>query len=56
MNGKTSMVIAKIQDRFVHVPLSLVTLRRRKMDIHSTYWRSVLSAAGQKLAGMLPGE
>ena len=56
MNGKTNMVVAKIQDHFVHVPLPLVIQRRRKMDTHSTYWRSVLSATGQKLAGMLPGD
>ncbi len=54
MGGKTNMVVSKILDRFVHVPLPLVTLRRRKMDIHSMYWRSVLSSTGQKLAGMLP--
>ena len=54
MSGRTNMVVAKIMDRFVHVPLPLVTLRRRKMDIRSTYWRSVLESAGQKLAGMVP--
>ncbi len=56
MAGKTNMVVAKFLDRFVHVPLPLVTLRRRKMDTRSTYWRSVLSATGQQLAGMLPGD
>ena len=54
MSGRTNMVIAKFLDRFVHVPLHLVTLRRRRMDIHSAYWRSVLAATGQQLAGMRP--
>lgn len=55
MGGKTNMVVAKISDRFVHVPLPLVTRYRRKMDVHSGYWRSVLSATGQiHLKGMLP--
>ena len=49
MSGKTNMVVAKILDRFVHVPLPLVTLRRRKMDIHSSYWRSVIATTGQRL-------
>lgn len=56
MSGRTNMVVAKFLDRFVHVPLHLVTLRRRRMNIHSTYWRSVLAATGQRLAGMMPGE
>ncbi len=55
MGGKTNMVVAKISDRFVHIPLPLVTLQRRKMDIRSGYWRSVLAATGQvHLKGMLP--
>lgn len=55
MAGKTEMVVAKLMDRFVHIPLPLVIQRRRKMDIHSAYWRSVLAATGQAhLKGMLP--
>lgn len=54
MSGRTNMVVAKFLDRFVHVPLHLVTLRRRHMDTHSAYWRSVLAATGQQLAGMRP--
>ncbi|MCH5277447.1 MAG: ATP-dependent 6-phosphofructokinase [Desulfovibrionaceae bacterium] len=50
MSGRTNMVVAKFLDRFVHVPLPLVTLRRRRMNIHSAYWRSVLEATGQQLA------
>lgn len=54
MSGKTNMVVAKVLDRFVHLPLPLVTARRRRMDIHSGYWRSVLSATGQDLAILDP--
>ena len=50
MAGKTNMVIARMQDRFVHLPLQLVTRRRRKIDITSNYWRSVIATTGQKLA------
>ena len=50
MAGKTNMVVARMQDRFVHLPLQLVTRRRRKIDVTSNYWRSVIATTGQKLA------
>lgn len=56
MAGRTGMVVAKLMDRYVHLPLELVTLRRRKLNIRSDYWRAVLESTGQaELAGMVPG-
>ncbi len=55
MAGRTDMVVAKLLDRFVHLPLELVTTKRRKLNIHSDLWRAVLESTGQgTLAGMLP--
>ncbi|MDE5832361.1 MAG: ATP-dependent 6-phosphofructokinase [Desulfovibrio sp.] len=55
MAGRTNMVVAKIQDRYVHLPLELVTQARRKMNIYSDLWRAVLESTGQgMLKGMLP--
>ncbi|MEG1610676.1 MAG: ATP-dependent 6-phosphofructokinase, partial [Bilophila sp.] len=55
MAGKTDMVVAKIMDRYVHVPLELVTRSRRKLNIRSSLWRAVLESTGQgDLTGMLP--
>ncbi|MDR2502911.1 MAG: ATP-dependent 6-phosphofructokinase, partial [Deltaproteobacteria bacterium] len=55
MAGKTNMVIAKIMDHYVHVPLRLVIQKRRKLDTRSGYWRSVLESTGQEaLFGMVP--
>ncbi len=55
MAGRTDMVVAKLQDRFVHLPLDLVTSKRRKLNIYSDLWRAVLESTGQgHLAGMLP--
>ncbi len=55
MAGKTDMVVAKLMDRFVHIPLDIVTMRRRTLEIKSPYWRSVLRATGQdNLVGMYP--
>ena len=57
MAGRTGMVVAKLMDRFVHLPLELVTLKRRKMNIRSGLWRSVLESTGQGgIKGMYPRE
>ncbi len=57
MAGRTDMVVGKIQERFVHLPLELVTRRRRKLDVHSELWRAVLESTGQGMVyGMLPQE
>ncbi len=57
MAGRTDMVVAKLQDRYVHLPLQLVTRSRRKLNIYSDLWRAVLESTGQGcLAGMLPPE
>ena len=51
------MVVGKIQDRYVHLPLELVTRKRRKLNIYSDLWRAVLESTGQgMLKGMLPPE
>lgn len=55
MAGRTDMVVAKIMDRYVHLPLQLVTRKRRKLNIGSGLWRAVLESTGQgELAGMFP--
>jgi 6-phosphofructokinase 1 len=57
MAGKTNMVVAKIMDRYVHVPLDLIIRKRRKLNIRSDFWRAVLESTGQGgLAGMMPEE
>lgn len=57
MAGRTDMVVAKLQDRYVHLPLALVTKSRRKLSISSDLWRAVLESTGQgRLKGMLPPE
>ena len=55
MAGKTNMVVAKIMDRFVHVPLDMIVRKRRKLNIRSDFWRAVLASTGQEhLEGMMP--
>jgi 6-phosphofructokinase 1 len=50
MAGKTGMVVSKLQDRYLHLPLNLVTSKRRRLNIRSNYWRSVLESTGQPQA------
>ena len=45
--GKTNMVVTRLQDRYVYLPLNLVTQKRRKLNTQSMYWRSVLESTGQ---------
>jgi 6-phosphofructokinase 1 len=47
MAGKTGMVVSKVYGRFVHLPLELVTRKRKKLDLGSDYWRAVLESTGQ---------
>ena len=47
MAGKTGMVVAKLMDRYVHLPIDLVIRKRQKVNPHSSFWRSVLESTGQ---------
>ena len=47
MAGRTNMVVAKLMDRYVHLPLELVIRKRRQLNIHTEYWRAVLESTGQ---------
>ncbi|MDR2162231.1 MAG: ATP-dependent 6-phosphofructokinase [Desulfovibrio sp.] len=47
MAGRTNMVVAKLMDRYVHLPLEAVTRTRRKLNVHSGYWQAVLDSIGQ---------
>lgn len=49
MSGKTGMVISRLQSRFVHVPLEMVTMKRKRLNVESDYWRAVIESTGQEL-------
>lgn len=48
MAGKTGMVVSRLQSRYVHVPLELVTMKRKKLNIEADYWRAVIESTGQE--------
>lgn len=56
MAGKTGMVVSKVYGRFVHLPLELVTRKRKKLDLASDYWRAVLESTGQFEVSPMRGE
>jgi 6-phosphofructokinase 1 len=47
MAGKTDLVIGKVGNRGVHVPISAVVSQTKAMDISSDVWRAVLQTTGQ---------
>lgn len=47
MAGKTGMVVTELKSSMVHLPLDLVTLKRRTLNIQSDYWCSVMDTTGQ---------
>lgn len=47
MAGKTGMVVGLVHNQYVHIPMELATLQRKKIDPHSQLWHSVLEATGQ---------
>ncbi|MDR3639916.1 MAG: ATP-dependent 6-phosphofructokinase [Humidesulfovibrio sp.] len=54
MAGKTGMVVSRLQSRFVHVPLELVTMKRKKLNTESDYWRAVIESTGQESMSVQP--
>jgi 6-phosphofructokinase 1 len=47
MAGKTGLVIGYLHDTFIHVPIELLTSRKKSMDPNGFAWNAVLAATGQ---------
>jgi 6-phosphofructokinase 1 len=47
MAGKTGLVIGYLHDKFIHVPIELLTSRKKSMDPDGFVWSAVLAATGQ---------
>lgn len=47
MAGKTGLVIGHIHDKFIHVPIELLTSRTKNMETDSLAWNAVLATTGQ---------
>ncbi len=47
MAGKTGLVIGSLHDRFVHIPIELLSTQTKRLDPAGGWWSSVLAATGQ---------
>jgi 6-phosphofructokinase 1 len=47
MAGKTGLVIGYMHNEFIHVPIELITSRKKSIDTRGFVWSAVLAATGQ---------
>jgi 6-phosphofructokinase 1 len=47
MAGKTGLVIGYLHDRFIHIPIELLSTRKKSMDPNGFAWSAVLATTGQ---------
>ena len=47
MSGRTNMVIGYSNQYFVHIPISLAILKKKKVDPNGHLWQTVLETTGQ---------
>ena len=47
MAGKTKIVIGLVHNKYVHLPISLVTAKRNKVNPEGSMWRDTIDATGQ---------
>lgn len=47
MSGRTAVVVGYYNGQFTHIPMELATSRRKKIDLKSQLWLSVLESTGQ---------
>jgi 6-phosphofructokinase 1 len=47
MAGKTRFVSSKVNNKYVYVPITEVTQKRKKIDMEGEFWFSVLQSTGQ---------
>lgn len=49
MAGKTKMVVGLVHDKYVHIPIDVVTSKRNVVDPEGALWRDALDATGQPM-------
>jgi len=47
MAGKTNFVVGMLNNHFVHLPITQVVQKRRKIDLGGEFWFAVLQSTGQ---------
>ncbi|WP_051271432.1 ATP-dependent 6-phosphofructokinase [Fundidesulfovibrio putealis] len=54
MAGKTGLMVSQLHGIPVHIPLPLVTLGRKQMDLNTSYWQQVMDSTGQSQLSATP--
>lgn len=49
MSGRTGLVVGYVNGHFTHLPMEVATSKRKKIDLMSMMWQSVLEATGQPI-------
>jgi len=50
MAGKSGLVIGHQHDTYTHVPIELLSQRKKQLDLNSPAWLGVLASTGQNFA------
>lgn len=50
MSGRTDMLVTRLHNRMVHVPIGLAISKRNFVDIEAALWRDVLESTGQPIS------
>ncbi|MEM9143188.1 MAG: ATP-dependent 6-phosphofructokinase [Bacteroidota bacterium] len=50
MAGKTKFVVGRLNNKFVYLPISEVTNKRKKIDLEGEFWFAVLESTGQPIS------
>jgi 6-phosphofructokinase 1 len=50
MAGKTNFVVGSVNNRFVYIPITDVTKKRKKIDMEGEFWFGVLQSTGQSFS------
>lgn len=50
MAGKTKLLIGLVHDKFVHLPIELVTMQRNHVNPEGSLWRDAIDATGQPVS------
>jgi 6-phosphofructokinase 1 len=50
MSGRTGLVVGYTNGNFTHLPMEVATSKRKKIDLMSQLWQSVLETTGQQIS------
>jgi len=44
LSGRTGMAVSKLNEKFVNIPMAMMTSKRQKIDIEGDFWRDVYTS------------